>query len=368
MPVSAKQLNLCDVSKDFHRFYSQNENNLLTLLDEHINISNFIPFSFYQRYYSKSGIYRDFSLESFLCAFILKNLLSIPSINLLISFLNISAEMRNFCRFLRVPNKSQFSRFKSNFFDDLNDIFNNLVDITEELSLDVNPFLASILVTDTTGFEAYVAENNPKYYQSILRKAKAYSKYILKDNSNSAFDAEKYAQGQMPKSASANPDTKLTYLNGHFEYFQKCVVTTNALGIVRNINFYDSNNKLELNLSPQEIKDSYDAKSLIPALETYFQLHPNFSYNYFLGDAGFDADDNYAYLRKRSIMPIISLNPRSDKSLPQPGFNEIGIPLCPYDSSLPIIYDGITTEKNRADRIKYICPKALRITSNGKHL
>lgn len=274
--------------------------------------------------------------------------------------------MRQFCGFLKVPHKSQFSRFKDNYLENLNDLFNNLVDVTEEISKEINPFLASILITDTTGFEAYVTENNPKFYQSQLKKAKTYAKLFAKNNPDSTFDVEKYAQGQMPKSANSNPDMKLAYLNGHFGYFQKCIISTNALGVVRNVNFYDADNNLEKDLRPQDIKDSYDAKSLIPSLETYFQLHPNFSYKYFLGDAGFDADDNYAYLHQKNIMPIISLNPRNSPSLPQPGFNEVGVPLCPNDSSLPMIYDGITREKGRADRIKYICPKAKKINVKGK--
>ncbi len=366
MPVSAKQLNLCDISTDFDKFYNQNQSNLLSLLNQFISMSDFIPFSFYQKYYSHFGRKRDFSLESMLFAFILKNILSIPSIDLLISLLHISSEMRKFCGFLKIPDKSQFSRFKLSFLDNLNDLFNNLVDVTEEISKEINPFLASILITDTTGFEAYVTENNPKFYQSQLKKAKTYAKLFAKNNPDSTFDVEKYAQGQMPKAASSNPDAKLAYLNGHFGYFQKCIISTNALGVVRNVNFYDADNNLEKDLRPQDIKDNYDAKSLIPSLETYFQLHPNFSYKYFLGDAGFDADDNYAYLHEKNIMPIISLNPRNSPNLPQPGFNEVGVPLCPYDSSLPMIYDGITREKGRVDRIKYICPKAKKINVKGK--
>lgn len=366
MPVSAKQLNLCDISTDFDKFYNQNQSNLLSLLNQFISMSDFIPFSFYQKYYSHFGRKRDFSLESMLSAFILKNILSIPSIDLLISLLHISSEMRKFCGFLKVPHKSQFSRFKDNYLENLNDLFNNLVDVTEEISKQINPFLASILITDTTGVEAYVTENNPKFYQSQLRKAKAYAKFFSKDNPDSTFDIEKYAQGQMPKSANSNPDMKLAYLNGHFGYFQKCIISTNALGVVRNVNFFNSDNNLAQDLRPQDIKDSYDAKSLIPTLETFFQLHPNFSYKYFLGDAGFDADDNYAYLHEKNIMPIISLNPRNSSSLPEPGFNDVGVPLCPNDSSLPMIYDGITREKGRADRIKYICPKAKKINVKGK--
>ncbi|MGO1528882.1 MAG: transposase [Senegalia sp. (in: firmicutes)] len=366
MPVPAKQLTFSDISTDFDKFYNQNQTNLLSLLDEFINISDFIPFSFYHNYYSKLGSKRDFSLESMLNAFILKNILSIPSVDLLITFFNISSELRDFCGLLRVPHKSQFSRFKSEYLDDLNDLFHNLVEKTEDISKKINPFLSSILITDTTGFEAYVTENNPKFYQSQLKRSKAYSKFLKKSNPDSVFDVEKYAQGQMPKHSISNPDAKLAYLNGHFGYFLKCILSTNALGLVRDVNFFDSDNTLSKDLRPQDVKDSFDAKSLIPALETHFQLHPNFSYKYFLGDAGFDADDNYAYLHKRNIMPIISLNTRNSKDLPQPGFNEIGIPLCPYDDSLPMIYDGITREKGRADRIKYLCPKSKKVLINGK--
>lgn len=366
MPISAKQLNLCDISTDFEKFYHQNQYNLLSLLDEFIDIREFIPFSFYQKYYAHFGTKRDFSLESMLSAFILKNLLSIPYTDLLITFLNLSSELRTFCGFLKVPNKSQFSRFKISFFEELNNLFNRLVDITEDLSKKVNPFLSSILITDTTGFEFYVTENNPKFYQSQLRKAKSFATVMTKNNPEFSFDVEKYAQGQMPKVASSNPDAKLAYLNGHFGYFQKCSISTNGFGLVRNVNFYDADNNIDLDLRPDEIKDLYDAKSLIPSLETFFQLHPHFSYKYFLGDSGFDADDNYAYLHNKGIMPIIPLNPRNSSDLPQPDFNELGVPLCPNDSSLPMVYDGITREKGRADRIKYICPKAKKTKINGK--
>ncbi|MBP2026197.1 hypothetical protein J2Z71_001757, partial [Peptoniphilus stercorisuis] len=103
MPVSAHQLNFCDISTDFDKFYYQNQDDLLSLLNKFINISDFIPFSFYQKYYSKFGSKRDFSLESMLNAFIVKNILAIPSVDLLITFLSISSELRKFCGFLKVP-------------------------------------------------------------------------------------------------------------------------------------------------------------------------------------------------------------------------------------------------------------------------
>ncbi|TFZ39131.1 transposase, partial [Soehngenia longivitae] len=179
------QLNLCDISNDFDKFYNQNQDDFLSLLNQFINISDFIPFSFYRKYYSHFGTKRDFSLESMLNAFIIKNILSIPSVDLLITFLSISSELRKFCGFLKIPHKSQFSRFKSEFSDDLNDLFNNLVDFSEEISQKINPFLSSILITDTTGIESYVAENNPKFYQSQLKKSKSHAKFFASTNPNS---------------------------------------------------------------------------------------------------------------------------------------------------------------------------------------
>lgn len=73
MPVSAKQLNFCDVSNDFDKFYNQNQNDLLSpLLDKFISISDFIPFSFYRKYYSNFGSKRDFHLNLCLMLLLLK--------------------------------------------------------------------------------------------------------------------------------------------------------------------------------------------------------------------------------------------------------------------------------------------------------
>ena len=367
MPVQANQLNLSNISSDSNQVFKQIQNDLLSMLNQFIDIKDFIPFSFHQKYYSVFGRKRKFSLKSMIYSFILKNILSLPTVDLLINMLHISCEMRAFCGFTSVPNKSQFSRFKSTFLANLNDLFHNMVDLTEDLCGSTNSFLASILITDTTGFEAYVTENNPKFYQSELRKCKAYSKILSKKDPKSTFDAEKFAQSKMPKAAASNTDAKLAYLNGHFGYYQKCILSTNALGVVRDINFFDSTNSLELDLTPQGIKDSFDSKSLIPALETFFQVHPNSSFKYFLGDSGFDADDNYAYLHSKNIMPIININPRNSSGLPQPNFNNLGVPLCANDNSLPMIYDGIIRGKGRADRIKYICPKTKKTRINGKN-
>lgn len=43
----------------------------------------------------------------------------------------------------------------------------------------------------------------------------------------------------MPKYAHANPDIKLNFVNGHFEYFCKLCIITNALSIPLKIHFFD---------------------------------------------------------------------------------------------------------------------------------
>ncbi|MGL6107771.1 MAG: hypothetical protein ACRC03_16750 [Romboutsia sp.] len=111
----------------------------------------------------------------------------------------------------------------------------------------------------------------------------------------------------------------------------------------------------------------YDATTLIPVLENYYARHFSFKYIYFLGDAGFDASDNYAYLVKyRNLIPIIPLNLRHQSNLPKPDFNSLGIPTCPNDPNLDMKFDGVTREKGRSDRIKYLCPKSKKCKVNDR--
>lgn len=308
------------------------------------------------------GRFRDYHLSSMISALILQKLFSIPETTLLITFLEFSEELRDFCGFDNVPHESQFSRFNTNFYTEINQMFHKLVDITEPICKKINSELSNILISDTTGFEAYVKENNPKFFESILRAAKQYA--IQNDDDN--FNPHNLAYSQMPKKASSNPDIKLTYLNGHFGYYQKSNIVTNGLGIVRHIDFYDFNLE-EDSESTSKIKDKYDSKTLISVLRNYFTLHPNFTYKYFLNDSGFDAYNNYKYLyADKHMIPIIPINPRNTSNLPKPGFNEYGIPTYPYASSLEMKFDGITREKERADRIKYLCPKSKKTKINGK--
>lgn len=355
------QVSIFDLSAELDALTSHKSDQLFSLFNQFINIEDAIPASFHNAYYSDVGKNRDFPLEGMIKALVFYNLLGLPTISTLIFIISISSDFRKFLNFTRAPHPSQFSRFKSNFYNEILNMFHHLVDFSSELADLADETLSKILITDTTGFELYVKENNPKFYQSILKTVKTYAKTNKFEKS---FDVEKYAQSKLPKHSASNPEAKLTYLNGHFGYYQKVILSTNGFGLIRDINFYGSDNTLDLDLTPEQTKDQYDAKSLIPSLETFFDLHPSASFNYFLGDSGFDAVDNYAYLYKKDIIPIISLNPRNNSKLPQPFFTEDGIPTCPNNSNLPMTYVGVIKGKNRADRIKYACPKRSFITSN----
>lgn len=169
----------------------------------------------------------------------------------------------------------------------------------------------------------------------------------------------------MPDFSKTNPDLHLQYINGHYAYALKLGIITNGLGVPRFIKFFDNDFKKK---HPQIVsKKSYnhnldkeisDAKSLIPVLSDFFELHPTFSFNTFIADSAFDSYEIFSMLKEkfnfsRICIPLNSRNSKYDK----PNFNENGIPLCPI-SNEPFKYQGICREKGRSDRIKWFCPKA----------
>ncbi|MDP4178385.1 MAG: transposase, partial [Bacillota bacterium] len=363
MQTNLKQLTFTDIYSNIDEYFQKDKPKLIKLFEQYIDLSQLIPQSFYNHYYASTGHPREYKLTSMISALIIKMILSITDISLLINVLNLSSELRDLCGFNKVPNASQFSRFKLDFEAEFLEFFNNLVEITEPICKRLSPQLADILIADTTGIEGYVKENNPKSFDTIMRNTKKFSKNIRN------FNAHSYTCSQMPKHSFANEDIKLSYINGHYCYSQKVALVTNGLGIIRHIDFYNSDNSIDIAeaISGAEHKDDYDAKSLIPVLDNFFSYHSHFQYKYFLGDAGFDSIDNYKYLiKKHGMIPIIPLNPRNSKGIGKPGVNENGIPTCPKDSSLLMKFDGSSKEKGRLLRLKWLCPKSQKKKINGK--
>lgn len=356
-----KQLSLSDIYDGCLDFVDKDKPRFLALLEEHIQLSEYISLSFYQAFYKHFGRKRKFKLESFLYALIIQRIFSIPTDALLIIFLNFSKEIREFCGFSKVPDASKFTRFKQDFSKHLQTLFDNLVDQTEPICEQINSELASYLVFDTSGVEAYVTENNPKFINRLIKQLKSQYK------GNSSVDPYKMAYGIMPSCASSNPNVKQLYINGHFCYVYKFGMLTNGLGIVRNISFFDEdfiNAHPEIPIekksdSPDEDKSLSDSKALKPVLRDFFKTHTHFKPSTFIGDAAFDTNDSYNFLLKdcHFLKTVIPLNERGSKNLPEPGFNESGQPLCPLDSSLPMKYEGKAPLRSGVVRDKWVCPK-----------
>lgn len=100
-------------------------------------------------------------------------------------------------------------------------------------------------IFDSSGIEAWVTENNPKFANRIIKQLKAYAKA---NHFDSNYDPYKAAYGSMPTHASANDQIKQLYVDGHFCNAYKIGIVTNGLGIVRHLDLY---NKDFLHIHPE---------------------------------------------------------------------------------------------------------------------
>ena len=361
MRTKYHQMTLKDTFSDCQNIFMDDAPSFFQLLEQHFDISLFIPQAFYNAFYQHLGRKRDYPLTGFLSALILQKIFSIPTDSLLIILLILCKELRDFCGFTKVPDAPLFTRFKLGFADHIELMFQKMVDYTEPICQQIDSALAQILTFDTSGIELFVHENNPKTLNALIRKLKAF----YKDNLD--VDPYKMAYGLMPSQAASCPDAKQQYINGHFCYADKFAVLTNGLGIIRHIAFLDDDFKAshpEMTVekkpdSPDEDKSIGDAASLKPVLSNFFSLHPGFHPDIFLGDSAFDTIDTYGMLLNDFSFSkaLIPYNPRNESSLKKVGYNEYGYPTCPNSPSLAMKYCGITREKGRADRIKWICPR-----------
>lgn len=368
--ISHKQLSLEDIYSDCQNIFENDKPAFLSLLETHIDLDEIIPVSFYNHFYASTGRSRKYPLTAMIWALIIQRVFSIPTDRLLLTFLAYSKPLREFCGFTKVPDASKITRFKQDFLDELQTVFERLVDVTEPICQAIDSAKADMTIFDSSGIEAFVTENNPKYANKIVKQLKAYAKIKCYDKS---YDPYKAAYGLMPSHASANHEIKQLYINGHFCYVYKFGIITNGLGIVRNIAFYDKNymkNHPDIIVekksdSPDEDKCVHDARLLIPTLKDFFSKHPLISPKTFLGDAAFDSALLYKELltgntfgeNRHFSKAYIPLNSRAGISNPDCRMNENGIPCCPHDESLQMKYEGSSKRKNGLTRYKFVCPK-----------
>jgi len=363
--ISYKQLSLADIFSDCKEKFENDKYQFLSLLQNTIDLDDLVPASFINHFYASTGRPRKYQLYAMISALILQRIFSIPTDSLLIIFLKYSQELRDFCGFLKVPDASKFTRFKQDFLLDLQSMFDSLVDITEPICQQIDANLASMTIFDTSGIEAFVTENNPKYANRIIKQLKNFKKTCGLDDS---YDPYKAAYGSMPSHALANPAIQQMYINGHFCYAFKFGIITNGLGIVRDISFYNHDFlKAHPDIivekksdSPDEDKSLADSKALIPVLKDFLNKHPLINAKTFLGDAAFDSIQIYRDLLldlkfEKAYIPLKTKLTLENADCP---LNEDGIPCCPHDSSLPMKREGSKSHlRSGIQSMKFVCPK-----------
>lgn len=374
--IPYKQLSLADIFTDCQNKFDDDKPAFLSLLDSYIDLDEIVPAEFYSHFYASTGRSRKYPLKAMLWALVIQRIFSIPTDRLLLTFLNYSKPLRDFCGFSKVPDASKITRFKQDFISDLQTVFDNLVDITEPICQAIDSAKADMTVFDSSGIEAFVTENNPKYTDRTIRQLKAYAKAAGYDKT---FDPYKAAYASMPPHASANPEIRHLYINGHFCYVFKFGIVTNGLGIVRHISFYNreffcSHPEIVANkksASPDEDKSVHDARLLIPTLQDFFKKHPLINPKTFLGDSAFDAVSLYKALlsgdtfgrdkngyERHFSKAYIPLNSRSHLEKRDYSINEDGIPCCPHDPGLPMKPEGNTSHlRCGLPTFKFVCPK-----------
>ena len=362
--IPYKQLSLADIFTDCQDKFDNDKHQFLALLDHSINLDEIVPVSFVTHFHASTGRPRKHQLYPMLKALLLQRLFSIPTDSLLIVFLKHSQELRDFCGLDIVPDASKFTRFKQDFLSDLQSMFDNLVDLTEPICQALDSTLASMTIFDTSGIEAWVTENNPKYANRIIKQLKTYAKANHFDKN---YDPYKAAYGSMPTHAKSNPAIQQMYINGHFCYAYKFGIVTNGLGIVRDITFYNKDFLTahpdilieKKSDSPDEDKSLADSKALIPVLTDFFAKHPLINPKVFLGDAAFDTIQIYHDMFHKLNFEKTYIPLRVKLSMESEGYtiNENGIPCCPNDPSLPMKREGSKSHLHSGlPTMKFVCP------------
>jgi hypothetical protein len=103
------QISFSDTYHECKDTFQNDKPKFLELLTQHLDLSALVPPTFYWSYYKALGRDRKYSLLSMLAALILQKILGIPTVSLLILFLVLCREAREFCGFEGVPDNAQFT-------------------------------------------------------------------------------------------------------------------------------------------------------------------------------------------------------------------------------------------------------------------
>ena len=89
--IPYKQLSLADIFTDCQEKFENDKPAFLSLLETHTDIDEIIPISFRNHFYASTGRTRKYPLQAFLWALIIQRIFSIPTDQLLLTFLGDAA-------------------------------------------------------------------------------------------------------------------------------------------------------------------------------------------------------------------------------------------------------------------------------------
>ena len=363
------QMSLEDIYSGVSESMESQKSELVSLLEEHINLDELIPYSFRVAFYGRMGRNHIYHLESFLWFVILKKLFGLTQNTQLISILKCSRELRDLCGFEKVPDASQITRFYQNYCEHIVAMFEHLVDITEPICREIHAEKADYLIYDTTGIEANVAENNPKFFNSKLKEAKKRAK------GNENYNPYMGVYSLLPPESKTNSEIRQQYVNGHFCYAAKAAIVTNGLGVVRHISMFDDNFRSQhpeivtkRTDNPDTDKEIGDSVALRPVLSDFFTAHKEIRFSTFIADSACDSYDNYSMLKNefgfsRAVIPMNTRNSRSSNAC----FDASGTPICPQ-SGEKFQFLGKSGGENRSLRFKWVCPKSVPVPKMGSRV
>lgn len=138
--ISQKQLSLTDIFEDCKDIFESDKPHFLTLLENHIDLDEFISISFYNHYYAAKGRNRKYPLTAMLWTLIIQRLFSIPTDSLLPVF-------RHYSRHLLLCSHQlhQTMRLNSSTLTDISATLTSSVLLPMDLELFV-PFISIIRI------------------------------------------------------------------------------------------------------------------------------------------------------------------------------------------------------------------------------
>ena len=169
--IPYKQLSVADIFKDCQDKFENDKPDFLSLLEQHIDMDEIIPLSFRNHFYASTGRTRKYPLQAFLWALIIQRIFSIPTDKLLLVFLNYSKPLREFCGFSKVPDASKITRFKQDFLEDLQVVFDNkqiIIDVYLDNGIErvLNTHDITLKVIYGDGFSLRI--HNPIFTHAII--------------------------------------------------------------------------------------------------------------------------------------------------------------------------------------------------------